>query len=548
MKLTLALSLSLIAVGDAFVFPDTRSLSRTVTTKPNGSDIEVLRGPPARPNAAFVLHAAFQTPGDTNKEDKKETLIVEINDPEDTNDEDEKESLIAEINELASAFEQVQETIQSNTKLYEQKMDDYEDDIETLKSEIDKQITGIMSRDNDIQELKVKLEAAESQLQDKNLSTSKLEDNIKILQSEIQHFKEDVGINQEFKVKLEAAESQLQDGNLSTSKFEDNIKMLQSEIQTLKEDAGIKDGKVGQLKGDLDSLKQELEKKESEVKYLSTSSSAMDEEKQSLATRIQELEGDVNNSMKLEDKVSEYKSNVESMKKSVDAQKEIIDEKDREIRKINAVIEALQNDLDASKGKDGNWQQKVDFAKATLEKNEVLWQEEKVALMEENRNASEEVEKIQNEWNNEKNTLEREKDAIFKERLAVNLQLSKSQSETEQVERRMKGKAEDLEQSLREVNMGDTQLRTEIAKIRSKSYNELMDVQLKYEQTEKLNEFKIQNLEKNIEQFEEERRSFRKLTRLWMSSIFRRGKNAKDDASMNNGSVTGSRHFKRNLK
>ena len=503
MKLTLALSLSLIAVGDAFVFPDIRSLSRTVSTKSNGSDIEVLRGPPARPNAAFVLHAAFKTPGDTSDKDKKETLIEEINDPEDTSDEDEKEILIAEINELASAFEQVQETIQSNTKLYEQKMDDYEDDIETLKSEIDKQITGIMSRDNDIQELKVKLEAAESQLQDENLSTSKLEGN---------------------------------------------IKMLQSEIQTLKEDVGIKDGEVGQLKGDLDSLKQELEKKESEVKYLSTSSSAMDEEKQSLATRIQELEGDVNNSMKLEDEVSEYKSNVESMKKSVDAQKEIIDEKDKHIRKITAVIEALQNDLDKSKGKDGNWQQEVDLAKATLEKNEALWQEEKVALMEENRNASEEVEKIQNEWNNEKNALVREKDAIFKERLAINLQLSKLQSETEQAERRMKGKAEDLEQSLREVNMGDTQLRTEIAKIRSKSYNELMDVQLKYEQTEKLNEFKIQNLEKNVEQFEEERRSFRKLTRLWMSSIFRRGKKAKDDASMNNGSVTGTRHFKRNLK
>lgn len=483
MKLTLALSLSLLAVGDAFIFPDTPILSRTVRTKSNGSDIEVLRGPPARTNAAFVLHAAFETPGDTS-------------------DADEKETLLAEINELASAFEQVQETIQSNTRLYEQKMDDYEDDIETLKSEIDKQMTGIMSRDFDIQELKAKLEAAESQLKDEKLSTSKLEDN---------------------------------------------IKMLQSEIQTLKEDVGIKDGEVGQLKDDLDSLKQELEKKESEVKYLSTSSSAMDEEKQSLSTRIQELEGDVKNRMKLEDEVSEYKSNVESMKKSIDAQKEIIDGKDEEIKKINDVIEALQNGLDTVKGNDGKWQQEVDLTKATLEKNEALWQEEKVALMAENRKAFEEVEKVQNEWNNEKDALVREKDAIFKEKAAIKLQLSNLQSETEQAERRLKGRAEDLEQSLREINMGDTQLRTEIAKIRSKSYNELMDVQLKYEQTEKLNEFKIQNLEKNVEQYEQERHSFRKLTGLWMSSIFRRGKKAKD-GRMNNGSGTGTRHYKRNLK
>jgi len=476
MKLSLALSL--IAVGDAFIFSDTRILSRTVSTKSNGGDIELLRGPPARTNVAFVLHASTEI-------------------PEDTSDVDEKKALLAQINELASAFEQVQATIQSNTRLYEQKMDDYEDDIEKLKSEINKQITGIMTRDYDIKELNGKLEAAESQLQDENLSSSKLEDN---------------------------------------------IKMLQSEIQTLKEDVGINDGEVGQLKGDLDCLKQELEKKETEFKQLSTSSSAMDEEKKSLSSRIQELEGDMNRRMKLEDEISEYKSNVESMKKSIDAQKEIIVDKDEEIRKINAVVEALQNDLDTVKGNDGKWQQEVDLAKAKLEKNEALWQKEKIALMAEKRKASEEVEIVQNEWNDEKNALVLEKNAILKEKVAIKLQLSNFQLEAEQAERLMKGRAEDLERSLREINMGDTQLRNEIANIRSKSHDELMDVQLKYEQTEKLNEFKIQNLEKNAEQYEEERRSFRKLTGLWMSSIFRRGKKTND------GSGAGTRLYKRNLK
>jgi hypothetical protein len=68
-------------------------------------------------------------------------------------------------------FEQVQDTIQANAKLYEQKMDDYEEDIDNLKMEIDKQIIGIMTRDNDIKELKARLADALSSVPNSSYSS-----------------------------------------------------------------------------------------------------------------------------------------------------------------------------------------------------------------------------------------------------------------------------------------------------------------------------------------------------------------------------------------
>jgi len=438
--------------------------------------IERLRKPSSgiRTNSAFVFHAT--------------TGI-----PEDTNDVDEKEMLLAEINDFAIAFEQVQETIQANTRLYEQKMDDYEEDIEQLKHEIVKQITGIMSRDNDIKELKARIAAAESQNENEKLG-----------------------------------------------ELDEEMRMLQNEIGNLKTEIDEKDANVNQMTSDLETTKVELEQKEIEINFFADSSSAMDEEKQSLSTRIQELEGGMNDQKKLENQLSEYKSEIDSVKKSQDSQ---VRGKDKEIQNMSRTIEALQSDLDKVKGDGSIWQREVDDTKATLEENEVQWKIEKLDLLAENKEVFDlskslsakldEMEKAQHEWNIERNALEEEKHDIFQEKAAIKVQLTNAQTDANQTEKRLKRKIEGLEQKDTGFNnQGDTELRKEIVSVRAKSYEESMNVQLKYEQAERQNEERIKNLECRVQEYEEERRSFRKLTGLCLNrigSVFRRERKTDDN-------------------
>ena len=77
---------------------------------------------------------------------------------------DEKQTLLSEINELTTAFEAVQSTIKSNTKLYQQRMIEYEEDIDALKVEINKQLEGVINRDNDIKELKAGMDQSRTKI------------------------------------------------------------------------------------------------------------------------------------------------------------------------------------------------------------------------------------------------------------------------------------------------------------------------------------------------------------------------------------------------
>jgi chromosome segregation ATPase len=464
MKLTLALSLTLsqIFVGDAFIIIGSQSISRTVASE---SKVErhYQTSSAIKRNSAFTLHTSTET-------------------PEDTSDANEKSKLLAEINDWAAAFEQVQETIQTNTRLYDEKMDDYEDDIEQLKTEIVKQITGIMSRDNDIRQLEEKITVAESQNLGERLD--ELEEEIRVLQNEI-------GILNEEMTKKDAMIDQMTNDRIYT-----NTKLKQNNIEMSK-----------------------------------LSSSAIDEEKQSLSTRIQELKQEVSEQKKLEDLLSKYKFEVDSIQESLNSQTQHVHDKDEEIQHMRITIEALQSDLNKFKDDDSILQREIGDTKATLDKNEAQWKIERVDLMTENRNVLDlnkslsekldEIETVQDEWHNEINALDKEKKDIFQEKVAIKLQLTNAERDAIQTESRLKRKIQDLEQK-QSGFQEDTELRKEIVSVRAKSYEESMNVQLKNEQTERRNEDRIKDLECRVKDYQKERGSIRTLTGLCVNRIFRR--------------------------
>lgn len=371
---------------------------------------------------------------------------------------DEREALISQINELASAFEQVQETIQANAKLYEQKMDDYEEDIEKLKVEIDKQIVGIMTRDNDIKELKARLAKAKS--------TSQQTGEIEILQEE----KNSLLIDNE--------------------ELNKEIQLKDEKIEALLASLAIKETDIVTKANEIVKLRDLLEKAHDEKNTMQTSMDEYQIEKSYIMERLQ----------KLEDQKRLLKDDLEAAKSQICA-------RDDEIENLNGTVSKLQTDLDTVATERDAVRIELGKTEERLHERESAWIEEKMGILADMKKSLEEVQ----------DNARKEKEMLSKENSFLLVKLDEAQSQFSEIDDRYKRMVKDIEDRLNDADQDDIKLRKEIIDIRAKSYKEKMDMRRKMEINDKMLGDQIHELKHRLQQYELDRRSLRKLS-LWALS------------------------------
>lgn len=501
---------------------------------------------------------------------------------ESSTDNDDTEALLEEINELSAAFEIVQDTMESNAKLYEEKMDEYEEDIEQLKAEITRQIMGIVSRDNDIKELKAKLSAAETQYDEGALfQIETLNDEIDTIRNEIdskdfviENMKNDLSIQQ---VKVEDMKREIIDLSDETSdnsgdpkllarideleKKVEETKSLEKEVEDLKSEAKKREDELMSVKG-------ELEVKIETMRALSSKSNATGDNQVALIAQKEELEIALENSKRLKDEVTmykkqaqelndqleQYKMEVSAMKEEVAAQssltkmseteKTILLQRIEDLEKAEAQNKILQNDIEKYKSESEQlrqelanqskklrekeeevkmWKQRCDSLegiindlqvsleqerlevkelRAMLEESEEKWKDALFSLERENEQLSgsntalqrqvQYFKEMEAKWTTEKYKLVKERNNILEEKVY-----------SMKRERELSEKIKVLEETLQNANTGKSD---------GKSYKELMDVQLNvYNEDDFTSEDKIQDLERQVVEYEKERRGFRSI-------------------------------------
>ena len=299
----LATAILLLPSAGAFIYPHTRiqpldtscakkQLAESSSAKIQNDGYSI--GSFVRKSVPFALKASSESPVET--------------------DDNDKETLLAEINELTKSFEDVQANI---TRLYERKLEEYEDNMIALKKEIDAQINGMEKKDSEIAKLKVIMDNAQAQAKD------------------------------------------LQEKEKMLSESEKKMDGLLTEMK--------------QLKMDSDQKVKELKSKEQEVKVLTSSSSAAEQKNKSLTTRIQDLEKLLLEKKALEGQVAKYDREMKSIEKSVDSQKGIVIAKDEEIERLKSSMTKNEEQL---KGGQGKWSQEKDTLAA--ERNDLLKEKEAI--------------------------------------------------------------------------------------------------------------------------------------------------------------------------
>jgi hypothetical protein len=358
---------------------------------------------------------------------------------------DDREALMSQINELASAFEQVQDTIQANAKLYEQKMDDYEEDIDNLKMEIDKQIIGIMTRDNDIKELKARLADAESARQ-----------------------------------------------NGETQILREEINKLVLECEEVKKEMKLKDEKIGELSANLNGKENDIRTKAKDIAKLEELLEKANDEKNRLQTIIDENQQRLN---VLENQEKLLKDKLEASMSKIRASDDEIETLKGTLSKVRADLDALTTERDATRIDLGT-------AEKRMKEKELAWEEEKREFLIDKKISLEELQ----------DSSRREKELLLEENSTLLAKINQTQLQVQEMDERIKRMVKDTEDRVYLADQGDVKLRKEIIDIRAKSYQRLMDMQVKSEIQEKQLGDEIKELTQRLEQYEVDRRSLRKLS------------------------------------
>lgn len=352
---------------------------------------------------------------------------------------------MSQINELASAFEQVQDTIQANAKLYEQKMDDYEEDIDNLKMEIDKQIIGIMTRDNDIKELKAR---------------------------------------------LADAESARQNGETQILREENNKLVL--ECEEVKKEMKLKDEKIGELSANLDVKENDIRTKAKDIAKLEELLEKANDEKDRLQTIIDENQQRLN---VLENQEKLLKDELEASMSKIRSNDDEIETLKGTLSKVRVDLDALTTERDATRIDLGT-------AEKRMKEKELAWEEEKREILIEKKISLEELQ----------DSSRREKELLLRENSTLLAKINQTQLQVQEMDERIKRMVKDTEDRVYLADQGDVKLRKEIIDIRAKSYQRLMDMQVKSEIQEKQLGDEIKELTQRLEQYEVDRRSLRKLS------------------------------------
>lgn len=392
----------------------------------------------------------------------------------------ERDELLDELEALTEAFESVQSNVQTNTKLYESKLDEYESEIAMLKEEVQKQLASVIMRDNDIKELKAIIESTKQ-------NASEMEDAI-------------------------------------VKEGEEIIANLQKELDELEDTLQKKDAEVNILKGILVGKDNEIETKAKELDDDTT--------KIALEERIQELEDILKEKETLE---SELKSSQEAV---INVQN-LMEGKDEETAELKSSMETLRTEIEELQADRKRLEGEIEDTWNSLSFKEKAWSEEKEKLIRRQGSLSEEIEKLtksaetlnteKGELMKTKYTLTTEKNKIHEENNALRAELSESRAASETKQNDLLKKIEELEYRLN--GNGDTKLRKDIIDIKAQSQTKIMDLQLQMDSVKSSADMEVDAMRSQIESYEAERNSLRKLTALGLKRVvspLRRKKGKKD--------------------
>lgn len=199
-----------------------------------------------------------------------------------------------------------------------------------------------------------------------------------------------------------------------------------------------------------------------------------------------------------------------------------------EMEELQTQKKELQDEIvDAKNGysfKEESW---------TQEKKELLSNEQQ--LSDENERLTKSKDKLrveQSEWLETERAFKIEKDAILKEKDTIAMELSSAVSDFETERTSLMSKIEALEEKVFAAN--DTKLRKDIIDVQAKSYTKLMDVKLQNDTEREKSKKEIDEIRTQLEIYEQERKSLRKLTALGLSRVvspLRRNKNSNQEQS-----------------
>ena len=418
----------------------------------------------------------------------------------DTTDDYEKDEMLEELSKLTAAFETVQYSIQTNTKLYESKLEEYENEIAMLTEEIQKQLTGVMIRENDIKELKAIVENSRATAND-------------------------------------------MENNEAFEEAEEMIANLQREVLLMKGTMQDKDAEMKLLKAILVEKEKEIKSKEKEIEDAVSLSSNEGNANMALEERVQELEKMLEDKEALKTElIKSYKKEEEDLQKSIDSLKINVGEKDEENVQLKSSVETLRAEVDKLQIEGKQLKGAIDDTKNGLKFKERMWAKEKKEMINRQTNVSNENDILtksetqlkvdKSKWTKNKYMLTTDKNNLIKENEILQSKLSAALAESEKNQRSLKDKIEQLEDKVSSVSsVNDTKLRRDIIDIQAKAYQNLVDVRLQMDNAKNIAEMELNDLRSQIEAYEGERKSLRKLTVLGLQRVvspLRRQENRRD--------------------
>jgi len=228
--------------------------------------------------------------------------------------EDTKDKLDLGLNNITSKIEQLEEVIE--VKVEEQKLVKLEEEVETLKTTIDKQKDKFKTIMKDYIELEEEVETLKTDL------TTKTE-LVEVLETEVKEIEEEL---KDKDTELEKMGVEFIEKNQKIDKLSIEVKTQSKTIEVLKKDIENRDNNISLHKKNIKKLETELSKKDIQIESLTTDKTNLSNEVSTLKNRVSTQETQILEieevKRSLEDTNQEQETQIETLKLEIEQLKE----------------------------------------------------------------------------------------------------------------------------------------------------------------------------------------------------------------------------------
>jgi len=458
------------------------------------------------------------------------------------------ERILSEVLELTSSFEQIQETVQLNSQLYEERLVEYEDKIRSLEADVSSSKESIRSKDSEVESWRKKLEEMDRSAEEwgiekvtmaqslekleveLNESKVKLEDKERELATALEHRRQSVEAEVDsssmkaLSVRLEEMEKDATKRIEEVEAKSTALAAMERSLEEAKNSAEDNSSSMKALSVRLEEMEKEATKRIEEVKAKSTALAAMErsleETKKSadksvevessstetLTLRLEEMEKDTTKRIEeveakstalaaIERSLEEAKKSAEVESSSTEALTLRLEEMEKEATKRIEEVEAMSTALAAM-------ERSLEEAKKSAEDSIAVHDKIVDGLETLVRKKDEAISKLEAEVTKSKDNFQEEQREMIKERDDLKLLTDKLRVELNSVTKGTvtKGKR--------------TSFTEELIKVTSKAENQRNELRSEMDISIKEKDDIIKNLGTKIESYESERDSLRKLIRL----------------------------------